>query len=66
MEQPIANRNYQSYSSDMEATLMDVDTTQFPAHWLHMDDDTECDRHEVCHRDTYVRGGRHDFGTVAG
>ncbi|MGW9587508.1 hypothetical protein [Microbacterium sp. NPDC055455] len=44
-------------------TMLDLDTTQFVAHWVHMDDDTICDRHEVCNRDTYARGGRPDFGT---
>jgi hypothetical protein len=37
-------------------------TDTFPAHWRHADDDTECDRPEVCHRMTYVRGGRPNFG----
>lgn len=44
---------------------MDLDTSTLPAHWLHMDDDTICDRPEVCTRDTYVRGGRPNFGTLA-
>ena len=40
-----------------------LDTTTFPAHWRHMDDDTDCDTPEVCARTTYVRGGRPDFGS---
>lgn len=64
MGKPIVNRNDNQYSTDMETvTMMDLDTTQFVAHWVHMDDDTVCDRHEVCPRDTYARGGRPDFGT---
>jgi hypothetical protein len=49
----------------METVMLDLDTTQFVAHWRHMDDETVCDRPEVCGRDTYVRGGRPDFGTFA-
>jgi hypothetical protein len=66
MGEPLANRNDEQYSSGMETTIMDLDTSIFPARWLHMDDDTDCDRHQVCHRDTYVRGGRPDFDTFGG
>jgi hypothetical protein len=40
-----------------------TDDSLFPVRWLHMDDDTECDRHQVCTRPTYVRGGRANFGS---
>ena len=62
MGEPIVNRNDYQYTSRMETT-MDVDTSIFPAHWRHMDDDTTCDRPQVCGRDTYVRGGRPNFGS---
>lgn len=43
----------------MEKLLtLPVDTTVFPAHYRHMDDDTHCTEPLVCHRMTYVRGGR--------
>lgn len=58
MSEHLVNRNSDWYGSDMEATIMDVDTTLFAARWIHLDDNTECDRHQVCNRDTYVRGGR--------
>lgn len=64
MGEPLVNRNDYKYSSGMETTTMDVDTTMFPAHWQHMDDDTVCERHEVCPRDTYVKGGRPRFGST--
>jgi hypothetical protein len=66
MGKPIVNRNDNQYSADMETVMLDLDTTQFVAHWRHMDDESVCDRPEVCGRDTYVRGGRPDFGTFAG
>jgi hypothetical protein len=64
MSDPIVNRNDNQYSSTMETTVMDIDTSIFPAHWRHMDDDSMCDSHEVCTRDTYARGGRPDFGST--
>jgi len=39
-----------------------VDTSIFPVVWRHLDDDTACEHPEVCRRDTYVRGGRPNFG----
>jgi hypothetical protein len=57
MGEHLVNRNDNQYTSRMETT-MDVDTSIFPARWLHIDDFTVCDRHEVCDRDTFVRGGR--------
>jgi hypothetical protein len=65
MGKSIANRNDNQYSAGMETAMLDLDTAQFIAHWVHMDDDSVCDRHQVCARDTYVRGGRADFGTFA-
>lgn len=44
---------------------MDLDTSILPAHWLHMDDDTLCHHPKECPRDTYVRGGAPNFGTLA-
>jgi hypothetical protein len=62
MNKRIANRNDNQYSSHMEATAktLPVDTSVFPAHWRHMDDDTRCTSPEQCSRmgrDCYVRGG---------
>ena len=65
---PIANRNDDQYSSDMDAMKMEtlpVNTTQFPVVWRHMDDDSLCTSHEQCSRmgrDSYVRGGRPILG----
>lgn len=58
MSDTMDNRTDYPYSSDMETIIMDLDTNTFTAHWLHLDDFTECDRHEVCNRDTFARGGR--------
>jgi hypothetical protein len=68
MGEAIVKRNGNRYTSDMDTqvTMLVVDETMFPVTWVHMDDDTVCDRHEVCPRDTYVRGGRIGFGTLHG
>lgn len=66
MGTPIVNRNYDEYSSGMETTIMELDTSILPAHWRHMDDDSLCERHEVCPRDTYVRGGRPEHPDTLG
>jgi hypothetical protein len=47
---------------DKQMETLNLNTTTFPAHWLHMDDDTLCPNPEVCARTTYVRGGRPEFG----
>ena len=66
MSENIANRSTRYYTSDMEkvVVMMEVDASMFPVTWQHMDDDTVCDRHQVCDRDTYVRGGRIGFGST--
>jgi hypothetical protein len=64
MTLPIANRNDDQYSSDMETAveMLPIVTHLFPVTWRHLDDDTNCDAHEVCPRTTYARGGRNGFG----
>jgi hypothetical protein len=43
----------------MEKLLtLKVDTTTFPAHPRHMDDDTVCTSPDACGRMVYWRGGR--------
>ena len=67
MTLPIANRNDDQYSSGMETETLRLVTTLFPATWRHMDDDSRCTSPEQCSRmgrDSYVRGGREDFGAT--
>lgn len=71
-EKPIVNRSDDRYSADMhkvETLPLPLVTTTFPAHWLHMNDDTPCAAPDLCEmvhgRSHYVRGGRPDEGQWA-
>ena len=61
MTLPIANRNDDQYSSDMDIKELPVVTSQFPVTHRHMDDDSICDSPDFCKvvgRAWYIRGGR--------
>lgn len=61
MDKHLAHRTENRYSDAMTTIQLHNHTRTL---WVHVDDDTLCEHHEVCTRLTYVRGGRPDFGAA--
>ena len=47
---------FRGLSHHME-TLLELDTSTFPAHYRHTDDHTVCEIPKTCSRDTFIRSG---------